>query len=265
MMGLYYADGLYNNPYVEYLKNRHPHTSYITGWEHEVKSYIHSTGFEIIFLEIMRDDAYSKATVYRMAAYARQHSPESVIIIHGNDLRNDYQLDFPAALYDLFITWQMSLEELAASLRTLVLRSLFFICNQLPPRNLRGILCMREPEEEITCANYLHALGITTTISASPDIITRNIASFQPDFIVLHQHSREHDYDVMKQLCRDVKASAPACSIFITGNIMQQLIYKVSKAPFDEFAVHYTPHELLLQVLEKEQLKYTREEQLVQV
>lgn len=264
MMGLYYADGLFHNPYIEYLENRYPHTSYTTGWEHEMKSYIHTTGFEFIFLEIMPDDGYSKETVYRMAGYARKHSPESVIIIHGNYLGNRERLDFPLELYDLFIINQMVPEDLEEIIRALLLRRLFFICHQLPPRNLRGILCMRNPKDEVQCSNYLHTLGITTVISSNQEIIARNIPSFKPDFIVLHQHTREQDYDAVKKLCRDVRTRMPDCSIIITGSMIHEMVYSVSKAPFDEF-IHYSPspYELLLLVLRKEQLKYRREVKMV--
>lgn len=266
MMGLYYADGLYDNPYIEYLENRYLHTSCISGWEHEMKSFIHSTGFEIVFLEIMRGDAYSKETVYRMAEYARKYSPESVIIIHGNDRENNTGLDFPLELYDLFITNQMAPEDLEEVIRTLLLRRLFFICHHQTPGNLKGILCMRNPEDEVQCGNYLHALGITTIISADPDIIARNMRSFNPDFIVVHQHTREQDYDAVKQLCREIRATLPACSIIITGNNIFERIYKTAKAPFDEFLYCApAPYDLLLLVLRKEQLKYTREDKMVNV
>jgi len=136
MMGLYYADGLCNNPYIEYLENRYPHTCYTTRCEHEMKSYIHTTGFELIFLEIIREDACSKETVYRMAKYARKHSPESVIIIHGNYKANQERLDFPLECYDLFITNQMTPELLEETIRTLILRRLYYICHQQPTVNV---------------------------------------------------------------------------------------------------------------------------------
>jgi hypothetical protein len=263
MLGLYYSRAPFDNPYIEYLHARYPDSTHLAVSEAEAKRYLELSEYDVVLLDTHPGKKKSMDVTATLAAYTRQQSPASVVVIHRNNVfpLDALPMDLPVEHYDFTMTNKFGAIDLEETIQMLILRRLTFVSNGKKPHNLKGILCMRHPDIARLSTNYLRAAGLDILQSNDLDMIVRNLLTIQPDFIFMHCDINGADYDRVRNLAGYVREWLPQCLI-IVGRDVEYMDRYNKIIPFEEHLYDHLmdpapmPLEFLLLLLKEEEKKY---------
>lgn len=263
MLGLYYSTTLFDNPYINYAVHRYPDTSHMAVDEVELKRYLELTAYDVIFLELKPENEDGLTLISNIAAHVRQHSPETVIVVHRNKVipLNSVPLHLPLDSYDFSFTNKLGVIDLDEIIQTLILRRLSFVSNNKEPCNISGILCMRHPGVSELTYNYLRAAGFNIFRCNDLQKISAEIVAIHPDFLFMHCDINGKEYEQVRQLAAYTKGALPQCMVMVSCDIAYLDRYTKIQ-PMDPNTYDHLmdpapmPLELLLLILKEEAKKY---------
>ncbi|MET7000182.1 hypothetical protein [Chitinophaga defluvii] len=263
MLGLYYSTTLFDNPYINYALHRYPDTSHVATDEAELQRYLELTAYDIILLELKSEHVESVNLIAQVAEQVREHTPETVIIVHRSKMIPLYSapLNLPLGSYDFSFTNKFGVIDLEETMQTLILRRLSFVSNNKEPCNISGILCMRHPGVSALTYNYLRAAGFNIIRCNNLQKIATEIAAIQPDFLFMHCDTKGTAHEQERQLAAYTKTALPQCLVLVSCDIEYQDRYAVIQPVDPDTYDHLMdpapmPLELLLLILKEESKKY---------
>lgn len=263
MLGLYYSATLFDNPYINYALQRYPDTTHIATDEAEVKRYLELSTYEVVCLECKYEDMGSLILLQNITDHLREHSPETVIVIHRNKIMplDSSPLHLPLNSYDFAFTNKLGPSELEEIIQTMILRRLSLLSSYQEPCNINGILCMRHPGVSELTYNYLRAAGFNIIRCNNLQKITAELVPIHPDFLFMHCDTKSKEYEEVKKLAAYTRNVLPECMIMVSCDI-EYLDRYAKIQPIDPDTYDHLmdpapmPLELLLLILRHEAKKY---------